>query len=652
MKFLYDKFRDLTSEIEPLPIHVVNLPLLVNKNGIAEKFDIAQDCITLKRKPGKNSASAIIVPPSWLKSDFILEGKVFFGKREAFVWQSFDLDPSRPSSKHYKPHKLPSEEFDLSPACNGQPTLHVLNDDILLHIFKYLNVSEKLMLEAVCRRFQSLVYRELGQKSFIDFTYDYDDCVWQSAHRNLLECRSKSPAQLTQDIKLCTYKMLIMNASHLTTLRLDEYFCSLDVNVFDAIGRLAVNLEDLCLSFRPQRIRPYIPMKTIFSRCTKLRTLCFEGTFRTGKLLRELKKCKSLEVLRLGRMIDLTNNWGLLWQLKTPLKELSIHNIQSLCSLGSTENYTDSPFKSCLTTLRIFDNTQPIKKWCRCQGGGRCDSVIYETLSSMARSCPALAQLQLDFSCYNVSLNFKIFKNLKVLHFIASDDDNIEVLLKSALPDLEDLYIEFSTKKVYEMHTRNEVLAIDFSLAPTSVTSLTLPSVALDDNSYKSLLRMPKLRRVFAKSKKFSMAQLELLVAHVQLVEIGAAMVSVDLSAAQELAKLRWKALADERRSLPSRSLDNDEPLVLHVDYAHHVAFADPFIKIKDHKLESYIYEVVGSSRFDIDWLDFGRDLLQQKRRHKCLDIDRELLVFETYEDSDDPDNIAGLYDEPLDEDI
>ncbi|XP_018014669.1 uncharacterized protein LOC108671612 [Hyalella azteca] len=230
----------------------------------------------------------------------------------------------------------------------------------------------------------------------------------------------------------------------------------------------------------------------------------------------------------------------------------------------------------------------------------------------MARMCPALTQLQLDCEWYQAPLNFKIFNNLKVMHFIAHRDNNIEVLLQSALPDVEDLYIEFTRDKVYDMYAKDEVLAVNFSLAPTSVTSLTLPSVALDAKSYKSLLRMPKLKRVFVKSKKFSLAQLKLLVGHIQLVEIGAAMVSVDLSTAQELSALRRKAWAEGRARFPSECLDYDEPLVLHVNYAHHVTFADHLIKIKDHKLNSFIYERVGSCRFDNEWLDFGHDFLQQ----------------------------------------
>ncbi|XP_018026115.1 uncharacterized protein LOC108681580 isoform X2 [Hyalella azteca] len=626
------KFPDLTSKIAPVNIAIVDLPLSVTKDEIAAQFSIDLDCITLKRKRGKKSASAIIVLPSWRESARILSSldAVFFGKHKAFLRQSYDSDASRPSSQHYKPHRLSSEEFDLSPARSGQPTLHVLNDDVLLHIMKYLNVAEKLMLEAVCRRFQSLVYRELGQNNVIDFFTD-DGCVWQSAHSNLPICRSESPAQLTQGLKLCTYKMLIMNANHLTTLRLDEYRCIFDVNVFAAIGRLAVNLEDLCLQFSLKRSH-YTPMKTIFSRCTKLRTFCLEGRIDTDELLRDLQQCKCLEVLRLGRVENL--NWALLSKLKIPLKELSIHNVETLenfYSLETNECHLDFAFNSSLTAFRMFNNIllPNLEIW------------LGETLlSSMARKCPALTQLQLDCSWYS-SRNFKPFNNLKVLHFIASDHDKIEVLLKSALPDLEDLYIEFSKEKVYNMHAENEVLAIDFSLAPTSVTSLTLPSVALDDNSYKNLLRMPKLQRVFVKSKKFSMAQLKLLVAHVQLVEIGAAMLSVDLSTAQELAALRRKALAEGRAKFPSQSLDHDEPLVLHVNYAHHVAFADPLIKIKDHKLNSYIYERVGSCLFDNEWLDFGHDFLQQAAGKELLDTDDEDVPYgdmydDWYDDHDD----------------
>ncbi|XP_047740836.1 uncharacterized protein LOC108674723 isoform X2 [Hyalella azteca] len=601
----------------------------VTKDVIAEKFCITQDCITLKGKPGKKSTSAIIVPPSWHKSDLILSDRdaMYFGKRKAFVRQSHDSDASRPASKHYKPHKLSSEDFDLSPASSGQPTLHVLHDDVLFHIMKYLNVVEKLNLEAVCRRFQSLVYSELGQKNIIDFT-DSKHCVWRSACYNLSKCRIKSPAQRTQDIKLCTYKMLIMNANHLTTLRLDEYRCIFDVNVFAAIGRLAVNLDDLCVLFSYKR-KHYTSMKTIFSRCSKLRTFCLEGTFNADELLRDLRQCKCLEVLWLGRLTHL--NFAHLRKLQAPLRELSIRSVELLSNLGSNESFPDFPFNSSLTTLRLFNHCSlpPMELW------------LGETLFSMSCKCPALTQLQLDCYWYCGPPNFKTFNNLKVLHFIACDEDKIKVLLKSALPDVEDLYIEFSTRKVYDMYAANKVLTVDFSVAPMSMKSLTLPSVTLDDNSYKSLLRMPKLQRVFVKSKKFSLAQLKLLVAHVQLVEIGAAMVTVDLATAQELAALRSKALAASRSRFPSLCLDHDKPLVLHVNYAHHVTFADPLIIIKDHKMNSYIYERVGSCRFESEWLDFGHDSHQQAAGKDAPDTDDDDWYNDTtvsFEDGSDHD--------------
>ncbi|XP_018017957.1 uncharacterized protein LOC108674509, partial [Hyalella azteca] len=510
------KFPDLASQIAPLTIRVVNLPLSVTKDEIACKLHIAKDYITLEQKPGKKTASAIIVPSSWRESDVILAhyDGVFFGKQRAFVRQSYDTDTSRPSSEHYQLHKLSSEEFDLSPARSGQPTLHVLKDDVLLHIMKYLSVAEKLTLEAVCRRFQSLVYSVLGQKNVMDFTDDM--CAWRSAYSNLSKCRSESPVQLTQNIKLCTYKMLIMNANHLTTLRLDEYHSIFDVNVFAAIGRLAVNLEDLCLQFSSTR-KHYTPMKTIFSRCSKLRIFGLEGRFNkagSNELLRDLSQCKCLEVLRLGSIYHL--DFALLRELQAPLRELSIRSFVTLSNLSSNDSFQDFPFNSTLSTFRLFDSWLLWRKhWL--QAG---------ELTAMACKCPALTQLQLGYRGHCLLPNFKTFNNLKVLHIMLYDGAMkinkktrhllvIEDLLRSCLPDIEDLYIEFYPGKVNN-------LTVDFSLAPTSVKTLTLPSVALDDDSYKCLLRMPKLQRVFVKNEKFSLAQLKLLMAHVQLVEIGA----------------------------------------------------------------------------------------------------------------------------------
>ncbi|XP_018017944.1 uncharacterized protein LOC108674498 [Hyalella azteca] len=179
-------------------------------------------------------------------------------------------------------------------------------------------------------------------------------------------------------------------------------------------------------------------MKTIFSRCTKLRTFCLEGRFESDELLRDLRQCKCLEVLRLGRVENV--NCALLMKLTTSLKELSIHNVETLENFGTNESHVDFAFNSSLTTFRMFNHVllPHLEIW-----------LGKTLLSSMARKCPALTQLQLDCSWYYAPPNFKPFNNLKVLHFIASDGDKIEFLLKNVLPDLEDLYIEFSTEKVY-----------------------------------------------------------------------------------------------------------------------------------------------------------------------------------------------------------
>ncbi|XP_047740557.1 uncharacterized protein LOC108678495 isoform X2 [Hyalella azteca] len=572
--FVRGELPHLNNQIAPLTLCAVNLPLLVSKEEVAKKFHVRKDCITLKRKLGMKSSSAIIVPLCWYESDIILTDHCATypqPKKEIVVRQCYDSDTARPSSEHYKPHVLSSEEFDLSPARSGLPTLHVINDDVLLHIMKYLNFAEKLMLEAVCRRFQSLVYSELGQNSIIDFFND--TCAWRSACSNLSKDRNKSPAQLTQDLKLCTYKMLIMNSNHLTTLRLNEDTCIFDVNVFAAIGRLAVNLEDLRLVFSESR-EHYTSMKTIFSLCSKLKTFSLTGRFSPDELLRDLKECKCLEVLRLCGLKKFNIN-GLL-MIQAPLREIGIHNVASIgswfsgWSSGANRNFPDFQFNSRLTTFRMFYDDPPrlrgISQWAR--------------LFSMARKCPALTQLQLRFWCLSGPPNFKSFKNLKVLHFIASRHENIDDLLKSALPDLEDFHIEFLEECV---GAEEKVLSVDFSLAPPSVKSLTLSVVrdGLDDGSYKSIIRMPNLQRVFVNSEKFSVAQLKLLVAHVQLVEISAPEVTVDLATAQELAELRRKALAESRFSFPSQCLDHDEPLVLQVNYTHHATFADPLVIIK-----------------------------------------------------------------------
>ncbi|XP_018018278.2 uncharacterized protein LOC108674816 [Hyalella azteca] len=124
------------------------------------------------------------------------------------------------------------------------------------------------------------------------------------------------------------------------------------------------------------------------------------------------------------------------------------------------------------------------------------------------------------------------------------------------------------------------------------------------------------------------------LMAHVQLVEIGAAMLTVDLATAQELTALRRKALAEGRFRFPSLYLDHEQPLVLHVKYTHHVTFANPLIKIKGHKLDSYIYERVGSRRLDNEWKDFGHDFLQHAYGKMMLpdpghvDVNEDDVVF------------------------
>ena len=90
-------------------------------------------------------------------------------------------------------------------------------------------------------------------------------------------------------------------------------------------------------------------------------------------------------------------------------------------------------------------------------------------------------------------------------------------------------------------------------------------------------------------------------------------------------------------------------------------------IFVSDHKLDSYIYERVGSCRYENEWLDFGYDFLQHAFGKTGLDSDPDdadesyddLYVhdddFDDYTSSSDHDEYGGydawLNDDQLDED-
>lgn len=144
-----------------------------------------------------------------------------------FEW----LSQVRPGHPSYRLPEWGNEPLDLEPPVPSRASAHQLVDDVLIMIFKMLNVVELIKIERTCRRWQMFVRWIIGGHKKIDFAEKgslWGACVQASFSTS----------------NLMIHKMLIVNGDTLESLNLHTVKFDTD-RLGAAIKQTAQNLQHL-----------------------------------------------------------------------------------------------------------------------------------------------------------------------------------------------------------------------------------------------------------------------------------------------------------------------------------------------------------------------------------------------------------------------
>ncbi|XP_042857388.1 F-box/LRR-repeat protein 7-like isoform X2 [Penaeus japonicus] len=156
-----------------------------------------------------------------------------------------------PGDENYVRHTLSDRDFDLSPSNPDAPTIHVLVDDVLIHILEYLRLNEIVQCERVCRRWQMLIYGMFAKSSL----------ELSPGKLNLF-------GPLTRSV---VSKLLILSGSQLKDLRVKNVDYATRSNILKVVGQLCPELQ--CLDVSMVRGINFRRIKELTTKCTKLKSL-------------------------------------------------------------------------------------------------------------------------------------------------------------------------------------------------------------------------------------------------------------------------------------------------------------------------------------------------------------------------------------------
>ncbi|CAL4194799.1 unnamed protein product [Meganyctiphanes norvegica] len=83
------------------------------------------------------------------------------------------IKPMLPGDEGFVWQPLPDREYDLSPLDPSKPTIHVLADDAMMEILKYLPLMERIVCEIICRRWQTLLYVMFKSTTHLNLDQSY-----------------------------------------------------------------------------------------------------------------------------------------------------------------------------------------------------------------------------------------------------------------------------------------------------------------------------------------------------------------------------------------------------------------------------------------------------------------------------------------------
>ncbi|XP_014211357.1 F-box/LRR-repeat protein 16-like [Copidosoma floridanum] len=202
-------------------------------------------------------------------------------------------------------------------------TINSLNDDCLLHIFRFLSIKDRMRMSRVSKRWkttsdESWSYVKTLNKSSIEWAFKWKDKEWK--RRN----------------QLVFIKILQSCGRYLTHLD----FSGLPVNnsVLDNIGELCSNVRTIKFSNVPLSTGI---VKSMSANCRNIVEFSFcelDNDCTEDKLCNFFKGCDKLECLEVSRASGLTGKF--LWSLPTEcVRKITVQNCRAL-----SHNFTDKVF--------------------------------------------------------------------------------------------------------------------------------------------------------------------------------------------------------------------------------------------------------------------------------------------------------------------
>ncbi|CAL4238337.1 unnamed protein product, partial [Meganyctiphanes norvegica] len=315
---------------------------------------------------------------------------------------------SPPGEEGFVRQPLPERDYDLSPFDPNKPSIHILVDDVLMKILEYLPLKERIHCEAVCRRWQALLYVMFGSTTHLNLRENYIIKNFCKISRTMLS------------------KMLLLTGETIKSFSLYRTDDTLKITVFLMIAQLCPNLEYLDLSYVPDL---YFLNAKALKHCKKLKYLSAEGCPDLKEIPFQglISVLPSLEKLNV-RQTQITGQGFNL--LPKGLKELNI----SACfqvSNGSLRKVSKICENLEVLEMEHMDNMKAPK----------------EFLKDFTVNCSSLRTLKLSVQSmqHDVSNYVKLFTKLTILHISAYRFELSNIA--DSVKNLEELHIEIKKEK-------------------------------------------------------------------------------------------------------------------------------------------------------------------------------------------------------------
>ncbi|KAL7643990.1 UNVERIFIED_CONTAM: hypothetical protein RMT77_006003 [Armadillidium vulgare] len=423
------KERVVTPElIDAKKIFVHSLPVHINEEALRNfmsKYGKVVETKIIKKVGVKSKPYAFVT----LESEEATQKILSLTEEECKIdGYSFYCKPGRlhfkvPGMIGFQRTQLSEREFDLEPDDPTKVSIHLLIDDVLLRIMDFLPLRDLLRIDAVCRRWQSLVHTSFRSK------------IPAIMEENLNTWLGKNIINPTLPV---ISKVLTLSGESLLSLTLTDRE-SYKGKLLKVVSQLCPALESLTVEmlyiksipFLKEFVACYPHLKSFKCRDSEhfsdedlmfilinlqnLETLGIEGSFACGKFLTKLPD--TLKFLELPMCRNLLDEFLPEIYNRCPLlKVLQLGNTECqrrfVCELGSKCQYITELAVSC-EQLPNFSNFKNLKNL---SYKGASTYSIMALLSSLPTELEVLKLYESIQETENDLVDFSVLKNLKVLY--------------------------------------------------------------------------------------------------------------------------------------------------------------------------------------------------------------------------------------------